>query len=113
MTLNAFLKIYSHQTEDLHVSNTNCRDECRHVRMKSKFFDIPEAKEDGVNQISIQYFQVVGFCIRTSVNLHWGSFSDLEKSCDCKQLEGALRSFQSWLRGKAKLLFLCCLWPRK
>lgn len=82
MTLDAFLKIYSHQPEDLHESNTDCRDECRHVRMKSKFPDIQEAEEDSVKQINIQYLQVTGFCIRTSGILDWGSLSDLEKSCD-------------------------------
>lgn len=96
---------------DVHESNTNFRDDCRRGRTKSKFFDIQEAKEDGVNQISIQYLQVIGFCLRTSGNLHRGSLSDLKKSCE--QLEGALSSFQSWLRGKVKLIFLFRSWPRK
>lgn len=98
---------------DLPESNTNCRDECKHIRMKSKFFDIQEAKENGINQISVQYLQVIGFCIRTSGNLHWGSLSVLEKSCDPEQLEGVLSSFQSQLRGKVRLIFLFCSWPRK
>lgn len=108
MALDAFLKIYSHQTEDSHQSNTDCRNECGHGRMKSKFFNIQEAKEDGVNQISVRYLQVIGFYIRTSGNLHWGSLSDLEKPCGHEWLEGALSTFQSWLRGKVKLVFLFC-----
>lgn len=113
MTLDAFLKIYLHQTEDLHEPNTSCKDECRRVRMTSRFFGIQEAKEDDINQISVRYLQVIGFCIGTSGNLHWESLSDLGKSCDHELPKCAMSSFQSYLRGEVKLIFLFCLWLRE